>query len=59
MPVKEQNCSRDTKDTLVLRAELRISFNNRRLVRSDLPVMSMMSFVLSTILLGTVLMYYF
>jgi hypothetical protein len=58
MPVKAQNCSRETKDTLVLGADRRISFSNRRLVRSDLPVISMISFVLSTILLGTVLMFY-
>ena len=59
MPVKAQNCSSETKDTRVLPPDLRISFSNRRLVRSLLPVMSMISFVWSTILLGTVLMYYF
>jgi hypothetical protein len=59
MPVKAQNCSSETKDTRLLRADLRISFSNLRLVRSLLPVMSIISFVWSTILLGTVLMYFF
>ena len=55
MPVNAQNCSSDTKDILEFLEALRISFSSLRLVRSLLPVMSMISFVWSTILLGNVL----